>query len=80
MSDAKPNRVNRSERSEPKFSGLRRARHFFGLNLFLHEIVFFQRVIRFQDGEGLQQLHVQKVLPPLLEGQPKASLASPEEA
>ena len=44
------------------------------------ENVFFQRVISFQDGERLQQLHVQKVLPSLLEGQPKASLASPEEA
>ena len=41
VSDAKPNRVNRSERSEPYFSGLRRARHFCGLNLFLHEFVFF---------------------------------------
>ena len=78
VSDAKPNRVNRSERSEPNFSGLRRARHFCGLNLFLHEIVFFQRVIRFQDGEGLQQLHVQKILPSLFEGQSKASLAGPE--
>ena len=42
--------------------------------------MLFQILGDFQDGEGLQQLHVQKVLPPLIEGQPKASLASPEEA
>ena len=28
----------------------------------------------FQDGEGLQQLHVQEVLPPRLEGQPQEGL------
>ena len=40
----------------------------------------FQIIVGLQDGEGLQQLHVQEILPSLFEGQSKTSLASPEKA
>ena len=40
----------------------------------------FQIIVHLEDGEGLQQLHVQEILPPLLEGQSETSLAGPEKA
>ena len=40
----------------------------------------FQIIVHLQDGEGLQQLHVQEILPPLFKRQPETSLAGAEEA
>ena len=42
--------------------------------------MLFQILGDFQDGEGLQQLHVQEILPPLFKRQPETSLAGAEEA